>query len=268
MMAFIIAVSLFTGTFSTPLLALQNPPPTRRAYDFDGDGKSDNAIWRPSDQLWYLNTSSSAPDITRPWGIPGDVLVPADYDGDGKTDLAVFRLENGIGGVWYISNSSNGSTFVLTWGQTGDFPRAGRLRRRHKGRHCCVATQRGSWLIRNSSTNGTQNTAIFWGISTDIPAPADYDGDGKTDAAVWRASDLTWYINTSSSAPDHQRNWGIAGDLLTPADFDGDGQADLAVWRVENSGIAIFYVSTTSPAADFVISWSNRQHPDQRQRVG
>lgn len=37
-----------------------------------------------------------------------------------------------------------------------------------------------------------------WGLGTDVPVAADYDGDGKTDIAVWRGVEGTWYILRSS----------------------------------------------------------------------
>jgi len=38
---------------------------------------------------------------------------------------------------------------------------------------------------------------LAFGLSGDVPAPGDFDGDGKDDQAVYRSG--TWYMNQSSS---------------------------------------------------------------------
>ena len=58
--------------------------------------------------------------------------------------------------------------------------------------------------------------AFPFGSNGDIPAPGDYDGDGKSDAAVFRSG--TWYVSRSTSGL-LITNFGIGGDYPAPAAF-------------------------------------------------
>jgi FG-GAP repeat len=78
--------------------------------DYDGDGKSDIAVFRPSNGYWYI-LGSNAGFMSFQWGISTDILVPADYDGDGKTDFGVYRNGN-----WYLLRS----TLWYAEGRLGD----------------------------------------------------------------------------------------------------------------------------------------------------
>ena len=70
-------------------VARLNTVPYRRLinFDYDGDGKADVSVYRPSNNYWYLSRSSDSQFTYHYFGAAGDIPTPADYDGDGKTDL-------------------------------------------------------------------------------------------------------------------------------------------------------------------------------------
>jgi hypothetical protein len=167
--------------------------------DYDGDGKTDVAVWREGaaagqqSTFFYRGTLNNPQGNTTyvPWGIFGDFPAPGDYDGDGRGDFVVQRNNGGGQGRFWMLQTTAGFETVVFGGATdlivpGDYDGDGKTD---------IATARGiggvyHWFYRPSSTGVISGApfAQFGNTLTDYIVQGDYDGDGKTDAAVWRPS--------------------------------------------------------------------------------
>jgi len=67
--------------------------------------------------------------------------------------------------------------------------------------------------FKRPSTSSGAHTLQQWGQDGDVPVPKDYDGDGKTDYAVWRPSTGTWYVIQSSNGVNVTQQWGAPTDV-------------------------------------------------------
>jgi hypothetical protein len=54
---------------------------------------------------------------------------------------------------------------------------------------------------------------VNWGTLGDVPLPADYDGDGRTDVAVWRPGAIANFYIIRSTGGSVGVPWGTSFDL-------------------------------------------------------
>jgi spore coat protein A, manganese oxidase len=191
--------------------------------DYTGDGRADFAIVTVGlggSHIYWVADSNSSSYFPRTWGMSGDIAVGGDFDGDSKVDVAVWRPGSGGSAGYWVHRSSDGQPAFIPFGTLGDDPKvigdydadgktdAAVLRITPSG----SGTQPAYWYHRRSSDGvlvGEQ-----WGVSGDTLAPGDYDGDGKTDVAIWRASTRQFWVLKSSGGV-LMRFWGVT-DLDYP----------------------------------------------------
>lgn len=134
------------------------------AGDFDGDGFSDPAVFRPSTSNFFVLNSGSNTVTTTTFGLNGDLPVEGDFDGDQRADIAIFRPSLG---EWWINRSSTGQTIAFQFGQNGDKPTAGDFDKDGKTDVAFWRPATGTYFVLRSSNNSF--FSFVWGQTGDIP---------------------------------------------------------------------------------------------------
>ena len=174
--------------------------------DYNGDRTTDIALFRPAAGLWAVK------DVARSYfGSATDMPVPGDYDGDGTCEIALFRPSTGL---WAVEG--NGRVY---FGGEGDTPVAGDYTGDGTTNMALFQMDSGLWAIRGGSR------VYFGGVDVQ-PIPGDYNGDGRFEPAVFKNTSGLWAIRGGLRV-----YFGGAPDRAVPGDYDGDGTYEPGIFR-------------------------------------
>jgi uncharacterized delta-60 repeat protein len=270
------------------LRAIDTPVPA----DYDGDGKTDIAVFRFQNTgtngdagNWYILESSTNRFRIEKMGQAGDnATIVDDYDGDGKADLAVFRINTaaqGPGQAYFLYrgslNNPEGKITTVPWGMrygsqsesaddpyTGDFDGDGKADFAVQ-RHMDITATSSNTPAEFHILTATGNYSVqYFGWKSDRVVPGDYDGDGKTDICVVRGfnispSQITWYIRYSGGQPDDAIPFGQGTNFnFSQGDYDGDGKTDIAFWVADATQSNFWVRSSANNNQAIVTPWGIR----------
>lgn len=197
--------------------------------DYDGDNRMDlTAVRAPlstSPFVWWILRSSDNTVMTFTFGTNAtDIALPgADYTGDGLDDPAVARVAASGQITWIYGTTTGAQLNQVAWGNfntdfiipAGDYD--GDLKADFMVWRGFGAVNGNWYLLTNTGTVSQGPFGIPGSSSVRDTAlrSGDYDGDGRTDIAVYRPSTLTFYVLRSSGGVQTQP-WGIAGNSNLP----------------------------------------------------
>jgi spore coat protein A, manganese oxidase len=102
---------------------------------------------------------------------------------------------------------------------------------REGSRDVLLAPQTSYWYFLNARTG--QTMAMPWGRTLDIPTPADYDNDGKTDVGIHRwwnfeTGDVNeWWFGKSATGGHQVLAYEVFSYVQYNRNYIGDGRADI-----------------------------------------
>ncbi|MCX6992411.1 MAG: FG-GAP-like repeat-containing protein [Kiritimatiellaeota bacterium] len=231
------------------ILALKAKP--LKVYnDFDGDCKTDLAIYYPASGQWwvYLSGSRVFTNVIT-WGSENCLPAPGDYDGDGKTDFMVFDSTTGN---WY-GKLSGGMEGEANFGQPGTWPVPADYDGDRVTDLGVYDPFTGVWSIYSlsngfgSCTWGHLGYIGPWDSShtyTILPMPFDYNQDGVDDLCYYyrgqSMEDSGWSIFYVGIGGQYY-TWGSTGSLPAPGKYSE--QSDESAYT---DGLCVYKITTTT----------------------
>jgi len=183
--------------------------------------------WDPEYQRWNWGG----------WGWGGDIPLVADLNHDGYDSHLMYRPRSG---EWELAPAQKLMGPTLDKSQF-PLPFAGRFLQNSVG-DLAVWGQTTSAFVIQSVTNG-HRIEFQWGsgATTDVLVPADYDGDGYDEIALWNRINQFWYWRRPPDGPMTQFRFGTPTAVPVPFDYNHDGRVDPAYWEPKEEKIYVTF---------------------------
>jgi len=254
-----------TRPLANSALLIQSPAPigyelglsgsdTATPGDFEGIGKADPAVYGFLGDASYGLNYGSDPNLPGPHPFP---------QGSGR--FAYIPLDGNYpphrpGALDGTMDTTLSKVVVVNLGVAGDLPAVAAYDADHKAEFAVYEPAAGRFLYYPSATfdpnaepgtAGHRPVAVPLGGPGDVPAPADYQGTGHADFAVYDPAAGRFLVRPSDGGPTVVVPLGGPGDVPVSADFEGVGHADFAVY---DPAAGHFLVKPASGGATVVVA--------------
>lgn len=257
--------------------------------DYDGDKKTDIALFNRITAEWRVLKSSDSELLQNKWCTAvGEIPLVSDKDGDGKADFTVYTSQfspENVDSRWPTLLSGSGYSFNDVHFPTSivEIPITSDVDGDKKSDHVIYRPIESTFYIYLSSL-GFNRDRVLKLIAGDVNSRvvlADYDGDGKTDMGTWTPENGKWeiafakdflydfdkhkegaqttFIGCGVQNPkniegqkciSHTFTLGKAGDIPMPGDYNGDNKSEIAVYSLDTSRLEILFTDGTQKSID------------------